>query len=65
MAEEPLIHDQSAGIERLLEIAWGDWPVERISRHLDAIRGGDIAALEAAAGTEDGKDVLDAARKAG
>ncbi len=35
-------------IEALLDIAWWDWPVERITRHLDAIRGGDIAALEAA-----------------
>lgn len=35
-------------IEALLDLAWWDWPVERISRHLDAIRGADLAALEAA-----------------
>ena len=33
---------------RLLVLAWWDWPVEKISRNLDAIRGSDIAALEAA-----------------
>lgn len=38
-----------ATIERLLEIAWWDWPIERISRHLDAIRGADLHALEEAA----------------
>ena len=36
-------------IERLLRIAWWDWPVEAITRHLDLIRGADIDALEAAA----------------
>lgn len=36
-------------IERLLTVAWWDWPVEKISRSLDAIRGADIALLEAAA----------------
>lgn len=35
-------------VERLLAIAWWDWPVDRIGRNLDAIRGGDIARLEAA-----------------
>ena len=38
-----------ATIERLLEIAWWDWPAETISRNLDAIRGADIEALEAVA----------------
>jgi virginiamycin A acetyltransferase len=37
-------------IERLLTIAWWTWPVERISASLDAIRGGDLSALELAAG---------------
>lgn len=37
-----------ATIERLLDIAWWDWPVERIDRNLNAIRGNDLAALEAA-----------------
>lgn len=36
-------------VARLLSIAWWNWPVERISAHLDAIRGADIEALEAAA----------------
>lgn len=36
-------------IARLLDIAWWDWPVDRISRNLDAIRGGDLDRLEAAA----------------
>lgn len=36
-------------IARLLEVAWWDWPVDKITRNLNAIRGADIAALEAAA----------------
>jgi virginiamycin A acetyltransferase len=36
-------------IARLLGIAWWDWPVDKISRNLDAIRGGDLDRLEAAA----------------
>ncbi len=35
-------------VERLLAIAWWDWPVDKISRNLDAVRGADIARLEAA-----------------
>jgi virginiamycin A acetyltransferase len=35
-------------VERLLAVAWWDWSVERIDRNLNAIRGADIAALEAA-----------------
>lgn len=31
---------------RLLDIAWWDWPVDKITRNLDAIRGSDLAALE-------------------
>lgn len=38
-----------ATIDALLRVAWWDWPVERITRHLDAIRGADLAALERAA----------------
>lgn len=30
------------------ELAWWDWLVERISRHLKAIRGADLGALRAA-----------------
>ncbi|PVB59399.1 CatB-related O-acetyltransferase [Labrenzia sp. 011] len=35
-------------IDRLLAVAWWDWPPEKITRHLGAIRGADIDALEAA-----------------
>jgi len=51
-----------ATIERLLEIAWWDWPLERISRHLNAIRGADLKTLQAAAETE---SMLDATGKSG
>lgn len=34
---------------RLEALAWWDWPVDRITRNLDAIRGADLDALEAAA----------------
>lgn len=37
-------------IAALLRLAWWEWPVERITAALDAIRGADIAALERAAG---------------
>jgi virginiamycin A acetyltransferase len=36
-------------VKRLLAIAWWDWPADRITRNLDAIRGHDLAALEKAA----------------
>ena len=32
-------------IERLRALRWWDWPVERISEHLDVIRSGDIERL--------------------
>lgn len=35
-------------VARLLRVAWWDWPVDKITRNLNAIRGADIAALEAA-----------------
>ena len=35
-------------IERLLAIAWWNWPAEKITRNLSAIKGGDIDALERA-----------------
>ena len=38
-----------ATTRRLLAVAWWDWPVEKITRNLAAIRGTDIDALEAAA----------------
>ncbi|WP_427025623.1 CatB-related O-acetyltransferase [Aureimonas ureilytica] len=36
-------------IERLLRVAWWNWPIERITQNLAAIRGADIDALERAA----------------
>lgn len=36
-------------IEKLLAIAWWNWPMEKIGRNLNAIRGTDISLLEAAA----------------
>jgi virginiamycin A acetyltransferase len=36
-------------VARLLDIAWWDWPVEKISRNLNAIRGANLKALEAVA----------------
>lgn len=35
-------------IDRLLEIQWWTWDIEKITRNLEVICGGDIAALEAA-----------------
>lgn len=35
-------------VERLLAAAWWDWPVDKITRNLDAIRGADIDRLERA-----------------
>lgn len=35
-------------VRRLLKAAWWDWPVDKISRNLNGIRGADIARLEAA-----------------
>lgn len=37
-----------ATVATLERIAWWDWPVERITRNLDAIRSADLARLEAA-----------------
>lgn len=34
-------------IRKLLDLAWWDWPIEIVSRHLDLIVSGDVAALEA------------------
>ena len=36
-------------VERLLAVAWWDWPVDKVTRNLDAIRGADISRLEQAA----------------
>lgn len=35
-------------VARLLDLAWWDWPVDKITRNLNAIRGADLAAMEAA-----------------
>jgi len=35
-------------VQRLLDIAWWDWPVEKITRNVNAIRGANLATLEAA-----------------
>ena len=32
-----------------LALAWWDWPLDRITRHLTAIRGADLFDLERAA----------------
>ncbi|WP_265516597.1 CatB-related O-acetyltransferase [Nitratireductor luteus] len=36
-------------VRRLLAVAWWNWSADKITRNLDAIRGNDIARLEAAA----------------
>jgi len=36
-------------VERLLAVAWWDWPVDKVTRNLDAIRGADISRLEQSA----------------
>ena len=36
-------------VDRLLAVAWWNWPVDKIGCNLNAIRGADIKALEAAA----------------
>lgn len=36
-------------IAALQQICWWDWPVDKITRNLDAIRGNDLAALHGAA----------------
>lgn len=35
-------------VARLLAVAWWDWPADKVTRNLDAIRGADVAALEEA-----------------
>jgi virginiamycin A acetyltransferase len=37
-----------ADIARLLEIRWWDWPIEKISRNVQLLTGGDLDALERA-----------------
>ena len=38
-----------ATVAALLEIAWWDWPPGKLVRHIDAVRGADVAALRRAA----------------
>lgn len=33
-------------VRELLELAWWDWPIERITRHLELIVSGDVRALK-------------------
>lgn len=37
-----------ADVARLLAVAWWDWPIDKVTRHVGAIMDGDIAALERA-----------------
>ena len=37
-----------ATITRLLRIAWWNWPVDKVTRNIDAITGNDLARLEKA-----------------
>ncbi|MBD8892297.1 CatB-related O-acetyltransferase [Roseibium litorale] len=39
-------------VKRLLELAWWDWPADKITRALPALRGGGIDALEEIAARE-------------
>ena len=48
-AEERRLRFAPEIVERLLALAWWNWPIERISANLAAIRGGEIDALEKAA----------------
>lgn len=36
-------------VAALLALAWWDWPIDHLSRHLDAVRGADLDALRRAA----------------
>jgi len=36
-------------VDRLLAVAWWDWEIEKVTRNVGAICGGDIGALERAA----------------
>ncbi|WOS64584.1 CatB-related O-acetyltransferase [Sinorhizobium fredii GR64] len=38
----------AAAVERLLAIAWWNWPVDKVTRNIAAITGADIAAFETA-----------------
>lgn len=36
-------------VQRLLAVGWWNWPIDKVTRNLDAIRGADISMLEQAA----------------
>jgi virginiamycin A acetyltransferase len=38
-----------ATVDRLLAVAWWDWEIEKVTRHVGAICSGDVGALERAA----------------
>ena len=38
-------------VDELEAIAWWNWPVDKITKHLQVIVAGDVAALQACAGT--------------
>lgn len=48
-AEVVRMRFDDATIAALLDIAWWDWPIERILEHEEAICGGDLSTLRAAA----------------
>ncbi|MFS4438038.1 CatB-related O-acetyltransferase [Paracoccaceae bacterium GXU_MW_L88] len=48
-AKEAKRRFDDATVDALMEIAWWDWPIEKITGNLDAIRGADLAKLRAAA----------------
>lgn len=46
----PIRHRHPPGtIDRLLELAWWDWPIDHITRHVHLIAGDDVEALAAIA----------------
>ena len=38
-------------VETLNKVAWWDWPIEKITKHLDQIVAGDVESLAALAQT--------------
>ena len=47
-AEVRKMRFDEATVAELLDIAWWDWPAEKVTRNLDALRAGDVAALRSA-----------------
>ncbi|HEY3482119.1 MAG TPA: antibiotic acetyltransferase, partial [Streptomyces sp.] len=44
---------EAADIARLLAVAWWDWPVQHITKHVRTIMSGTVADLEQAAAQTD------------